>query len=89
MWTIFVNLVTHPLVLALVVVGITVAGSGYIIYLMVGKNGPVQQLSNNHLSGLPEMALSLVEIKNTLREANQMQIQLLSIISRIEGKLDR
>ena len=78
------TLVTHPLTLSLVII----AGGAYIIYLLVAKKGPVGIIANNHLSGMPEMALTLVAINNELQQANQLQLQLLSIVSRIEGKLD-
>jgi hypothetical protein len=75
----------HPLVLSLLIIG----GFVYLFYLMLAKNGPIRQLSDNHLSGLPEMADTLVDIKIELRRGNELQTQLLAIASRIEGRLDR
>lgn len=40
----------------------------YIVFLMVAKKGPIATISNNHLSGLPEMAASLERMERTLGE---------------------
>ena len=49
--------------------GLALAGGlGWIIYILVSKNGPVSQLSNNHLSGLPRMEKKLDKIHITLRQ---------------------
>lgn len=38
-----------------------------IIFLLVWKKGPIGTLSNNHLSGLPEMQSSLKEISGSMK----------------------
>ena len=40
----------------------------YIVYLMISKKGPIQVISNNHLSGLPEMNATLLRIESTISE---------------------
>ena len=47
------------------------AGLAWIIYILVSKNGPVSQLSNNHLSGLPRMEKKLDKIHTTLKQGFQ------------------
>ena len=49
--------------------GLALAGGlGWIIYILVSKNGPFYQLSNNHLSGLPRMEKKLDKIHITLKQ---------------------
>jgi hypothetical protein len=43
-------------------------GLAYIIYQLVAKRGTVRTISDNHLSGLPEMAASLERMERTLLE---------------------
>jgi hypothetical protein len=40
----------------------------YIVYLLISKNGPVKAISDNHLSGLPEMNATLLRIEVTMNE---------------------
>ena len=40
----------------------------YIVYLLIGKQGPVKTISDNHLSGLPSMAVALARIEAVLVE---------------------
>ena len=42
------------------------AGLAFVIYQIVGKGGWGQTLTNNHLSGLPEIQASLERIEETL-----------------------
>lgn len=45
-----------------------VALLAYIVYLLVSKNGPIKAISDNHLSGLPEMNATLLRIEVTMNE---------------------
>jgi hypothetical protein len=49
----------------------------FIIYHLVAKKGRVRAISDNHLSGLPEMAATLIRIE----ESNKRQESVLSNIS--------
>jgi len=74
-----------PTVLSLGIIG----GCIWIIWLLTAKKGPMRLLSDNHLSGLPEMADTLVRIEEHLAKNEETQLQLLAIASRIEGMLRR
>ncbi len=41
----------------------------YVVYLMIAKKGPIKLISDNHLSGLPEMA----QVLNLIRESSLRQ----------------
>jgi hypothetical protein len=40
----------------------------YIVYLLVAKRGPVKAISDNHLSGLPQMAATLARMEAILED---------------------
>ena len=53
--------------------GLGMAGLlAWIIYILVSKNGPVSQISTNHLSGLPRMEKKLDKIHTTLQRGFKM-----------------
>ena len=43
-------------------------GLAYIVYLLVGKRGPINSISDNHLSSLPDMVATLERIEKALCE---------------------
>ena len=55
----------------------------YVVYLLVGKKGPVKTLGTNHLHSMPDIVASLARMEDTLNEINS-GIQYLK--GRLNGK---
>lgn len=63
------------------------AGMAYIIYQFVAKKGSVNLISNNHLSGLPEMAETLTRIEYSNRRQESTLNEIAKDISFVKGRI--
>lgn len=59
------------------------AGLAYIIYLQIKNKKTVSSISDNHLSGLPEMSATLIRMETTL---NTIAADIAYVKGRLNGK---
>ena len=66
-----------------------IGGLTFIIYLLIGKRGPVRLMSSNHLSGIPTLIEQAGRIEKALERNSDMLDEIRSCLSYIKGALDR
>jgi len=60
----------------------------FIIYQLVAKKGQIRTISENHLSGLPEMAATLERIEQALKGQQSTLSGIASDLSYLKGRLN-
>lgn len=63
------------------------AGMAFIIYQFVAKKGSVKLISDNHLSGLPEMSDTLIRIEASNRRQESTLNDIAKDISYVKGRI--
>jgi len=63
------------------------AGLGFIIYLLIAKRGPIRTISENHLSGLPEMHATLIRMEESDRRQEGTLSEIRDGINYLKGRI--
>lgn len=59
----------------------------YVIYLMIAKKGPIKTISDNHLSGLPEMNATLVRMEESSKRQETTLGEIRDGINYLKGRV--
>lgn len=60
----------------------------YIVYLLVAKNGPVRQIRDNHLHGLPSMEASLQALAQSAERQEKLLSEIAGGMNYLRGRLN-